>query len=325
VAYGYQVAGNDDQMVRLIEEGFRIAGSLSIPGRFWVESLPFLRFLPDWFPGTGFKHVGKNAAKELSRVERIPFNWAKKQISDGDYVESFISKHLRFEDGRFAEGEVQEYVKWCSAGLYVGGGDTTVSILTTFLLLMALYPEVQRRAQSEIDQLVSDRLPTFDDYDSLPYIAAIIKEVMRWGPVAPLGLPHRVMEDDIYENYFIPKGTRILANIWAITHDEDIYPHPNIFDPSRHLGEKPQPDPFKFVFGFGRRVCPGAHLAQMSLFLNMSNILAVFNVSKSLDKNGMEVEPNIAWSTGPTMHLGPFECQIKPRSKQHLMLIGRES
>lgn len=83
----------------------------------------------------------------------------------------------------------------------------------------------------------------------------------------------------------------------------------------------------------------------MSLFLNMSNILAVFNVSKPLDKNGMEVEPNIAWSTGPTMfgvnsnrllytcsnvilfffyykrHLGPFECQIKPRSKQHLMLI----
>ena len=53
---------------------------------------------------------------------------------------------------------------------------------------MTLYPEVQRRAQSEIDQLVaSDRLPTFDDYDSLPYIIAMIKEVVRWGPVAPLG------------------------------------------------------------------------------------------------------------------------------------------
>lgn len=64
----------------------------------------------------------------------------------------------------------------------------TVSILTTFFLLMTLYPEVQRRAQSEIDQLVaSDRLPTFDDYDSLPYIIAMIKEVVRWGPVAPLG------------------------------------------------------------------------------------------------------------------------------------------
>lgn len=122
-------------------------------------------------------------------------------------MESFISKHLRLEDGRFAEGEVQEHVKWCSAGLYAGGGETvghflysfilgsehlnvlfqTVSVLTTFIFLMALYPDVQSRAQSEIDRLVSDRLPTFDDYGSLPYIIAIIKEVIRWGPVVPLG------------------------------------------------------------------------------------------------------------------------------------------
>jgi len=239
-------------------------------------------------------------------------------------VESFTSKHLRFEDGRFVEEDVQEYVKWCSAALYIGGGDTTVSVLTTFFLLMALYPDVQSRAQSEIDQLALGRLPTFDDCDSLPYVTAIIKEVIRWGPVAPLGLPHRVMVDDIYENYFIPKGTKIIANIWAITHDEDIYPNPHTFDPGRHLGDNPQSDPFQYVFGFGRRVCPGAHLAEMSLFLNISNILAVFNVYKPVDKDGMEVEPNIAWTTGSTMHLKPFDCQIKPRSRQYLMLLGRE-
>lgn len=63
----------------------------------------------------------------------------------------------------------------------------TVSALTTFFLVMALYPGVQSRAQSEIDELIPDRLPTFDDYDTLPYITVIIKEIMRWGPVAPLG------------------------------------------------------------------------------------------------------------------------------------------
>jgi len=184
-----------------------------------------VRFLPGWFPGAGFKRFAKNAGKELSRIECIPFDWAKKTIvsrfcplssqfgedelvnqSDGDYVESFISKHLRLEDGHFAEGDIQEYVKWCSAALYVGGGDTvsyvfvlmreisflnvsiqTVSALTTFFLVMALYPNVQSRAQAEIDRLISDRLPTLDDCDSLPYITAIIKEVIRWGPVAPLG------------------------------------------------------------------------------------------------------------------------------------------
>jgi len=99
-------------------------------------------------------------------------------------------------------------------------------------------------------------------------------------------------------------------------------------------------NPFCFIM-FNTRA--GAHLAEMSLFLNISNILAVFNVSKPLDKDGMEVEPNVAWTTGATMlvfsvsfhshvglmnssrHLKPFDCQIKPRSKQHPMLLGRES
>ena len=88
------------------------------------------------------------------------------------------------------------------------------------------------------------------------------------------------MQDDIYENYFIPKGTQIMANIWcvlshleellidlsrtfrAITRDEEMYPDPSTFDPNRHLGDNPQSDPFQYVFGFGRRLCPGRTLAK---------------------------------------------------------------
>ena len=81
---------------------------------------------------------------------------------------------------------------------------------------MSLYPEVQKRAQEDIDQLASNRLPTLDDFDSLPYIRAMIKEVVRWGPVVPLGLLHSVLKDDVYENYFIPKGTTVIGNIWYV-------------------------------------------------------------------------------------------------------------
>jgi cytochrome P450 len=77
-----------------------------------------------------------------------------------------------------------------------------------------LNPEVQKRAQAEIDHVAPNRLPTFDDYDSLPYIRAILKESARWGPTTPLGLPHRVMEDDVYENYLIPGGSTVFLNIW---------------------------------------------------------------------------------------------------------------
>jgi cytochrome P450 len=84
---------------------------------------------------------------------------------------------------------------------------------------LALHPEVQRRAQADIDLIAPNRLPTFDDMDSLPYIMAIIKESARWGPTVPLGLPHRVMEDDVYENYIIPKGATIFLNVWYVVYD----------------------------------------------------------------------------------------------------------
>ena len=92
----------------------------------------------------------------------------------------------------------------------------------------------------------------------------------------------------------------------AIAHDEEVYPDPFTFDPSRHLGDKPQLDPFKFTFGFGRRVCPGAHLAEMTLFLNIATILTVFNISKPVDGEGNEVEPKIEWVNGITSYVIPF-------------------
>lgn len=80
---------------------------------------------------------------------------------------------------------------------------------------MTLYPEVQRKAQEEIDNVVGTRrLPSFDDREKLPYVDAIVKEVLRWHPVAPLGLPHMTTDNDIFNGYLIPKGALIISNIW---------------------------------------------------------------------------------------------------------------
>ena len=87
--------------------------------------------------------------------------------------------------------------------------------MQTFFLAMALYPEVQRRAQAELAAVVGPhRLPEFEDQKKLPYINAIVKECLRWQNVFTLGLPHRVMEDDEYNGYRIPKGSIVLGNIW---------------------------------------------------------------------------------------------------------------
>lgn len=82
---------------------------------------------------------------------------------------------------------------------------------------MRLYPDVMKRAQAEINDVVGrERLPTFTDREKLPYIGAIVKEVLRWRPAGPMGVPHLTTQDDVYEGYFIPKGTLILANIWLV-------------------------------------------------------------------------------------------------------------
>ena len=87
--------------------------------------------------------------------------------------------------------------------------------MTPFILAMTMYPEVQSKIQAELDSAVgTDRLLTFVDRDSLPYLATAMKGIIRWGPMTPLGAPHCLEQDDVHDGYFIPKGSTIMANIW---------------------------------------------------------------------------------------------------------------
>ena len=89
--------------------------------------------------------------------------------------------------------------------------------MSIFFLVMMLYPEVQRKAQEEIDRVIGDDdLPDFDDRQRLPYVDAVMKEVLRWHPIVPMAQPHSSVKDDIYEGYFIPKGSLFIPNIWSV-------------------------------------------------------------------------------------------------------------
>ena len=142
---------------------------------------------------------------------------------------------------------------------------------------MLLFPEVQKKAQAELTAVVgAHRLPEFDDEPSLPYVRALIKELLRWRSVVPLSVPHRSVEDDEYRGYFIPKGTIVISNIWcgiyvstchykyiingicrAYSRDPVAYPDPEAFMPERFLKDgKLNPDvqdPAAIAFGYGRR------------------------------------------------------------------------
>ena len=82
---------------------------------------------------------------------------------------------------------------------------------------MAMFPDVQRKAHEELDRIIGrERLPDLEDEDNLPYIRAICAEIQRWQPVGPIGIPHRLTEDDEYRGMLIPKGSIVIPNVWFV-------------------------------------------------------------------------------------------------------------
>jgi len=190
------------------------------------------------------------------------------------------------------------------------------------MLAMVRYPLVQRMAQSEIDAAVINRLPNFTDRERLPYIGALCKEVLRWHPVGPLGVAHALTRDDVYKSNFIPAGSIILANAWAMLHDVNTFgPDPEDFIPERFF-EPGVPDP-TIAFGFGRRICPGRFLAEDVIFITIASILKVYNITSPVDSQGNELPPPAAqFTSGFISHPIPFNCTIKPRSETAERLLS---
>ena len=166
------------------------------------------------------------------------------------------------------------------------------------MLAMLAYPETQARAHAELDAVVGrDRLPTFADHPQLPYIRAMVKEVLRWRPAGPLGSPHRSIEDDWYEGMFIPKGTICIPNVWHMNRDPELFgENTEHFDPGRYLDASgdlqaaPDLPDIKeeghFTYGFGRRICVGRHMADNSLFINMAIMLWATKIERKKDASG---------------------------------------
>ncbi|KAF7324453.1 Cytochrome P450 [Mycena sanguinolenta] len=325
IAYGYSVTRHDDHFVVVAEEHMRIGSQAGAPGRWLVDSLPFLQYLPEWFPGAGFKRQAREWSEQMYSQFLEPHNWVKQQMAAGTAVPSFTSALLRPADELPANAETEDLIMWTAGALYAAGADTTVSSLTTFFFVMMMYPSIQKRAQAEVDEFFAkeNRLPTLQDSEqgAFPYLACVIKEVLRWAPATPIGLFHCTAQADVYNGFLIPAKTTVIANIYAMMHDETVYPDPFVFNPERFMGSNPQPDPREFVFGFGRRVCAGQHLAETTLWIQMCLSLLTVNISKAVNENGQIIEPEIAFTTAIVSHVKPFMYQITPRSEAAISLV----
>jgi len=319
IAYGLKALPENDPTVKFAEDFISLVLPAAIPGRFLVEAAPMLKYVPAWVPGASFQLAAQRGKPVAKNLAEIPFNQVKREMADGTAQPSFTLNCLQRIDFS-GDVEFQETViKGCAAVMFGAGADTTVSTLSTFILAMMKHPEVQTKAQLELDRVLgSGRLPSFGDEASLPYISAIVKECLRWEVVTPIGVPHLSTKDDEYRGYHIPAGTVVIANSWAILNDERMYPDPFTFNPDRFMKDgnlDPSVRDPEAAFGFGRRICPGRHMARDTIWINIGCILACFNVEKPLDADGNAFEPSVKYISQLLRHPEPFECRIKPRSK----------
>ncbi|KAF7365150.1 O-methylsterigmatocystin oxidoreductase [Mycena venus] len=328
--YGYEVKPKNDRFVGLAESAVKKISESVFPGAAAVNAFPILKHLPSWMPGAGFQHFAAESRQLAQEMREVPYNFVKQNMRDGEESKSMVAKLLEASQarGRSDEDAIQEV----AAVAFSAGADTTVSALASFFLAMAVNPSIQKKAQVEIDTVVgTHRLPEFEDRQSLPFVEALYREVMRWRPVLPLGVAHATSTHDVYNGYFIPKGiifpwpqTHINSVSRAMTRDECIYPEPECFNPDRFFTAdgRLNNDDTVLAFGFGRRICVGRHHADATVWAAMVSVLATFNITKAKDSTGNEIDidPN-NYSDDLISHPSSFACSITPRSDAAKSLV----
>ncbi|TFK38145.1 cytochrome P450 [Crucibulum laeve] len=325
-AYGIKIQVEDDPYVQLSEAALKCEVVAAEWGYYLVDVFPALRHLPSWLPGMTFKRQAKEWKRLSVAMLEVPFEYAKKSVMNGTANPSIASSILD-ADGSSQGHEKELILRDVLATIYNAGADTTVSALGTFFLAMLQNPEIQAKGQASVDVATAgDRLPDFNDVGSMPYVDAILKEVLRWKPVTPMAIPHRLMEDDTYEGYYIPAGSVVVGNAWAIMYDKEAYgPNTHLFLPDRFMqGNElnpaiPHPD---VAFGFGRRACPGQDIAWSSMWITIASILATLKIEKARDENGCIIEPSGEYTSGMQTYPKPFKCSITPRSQKSAALIN---
>ncbi|XP_078603926.1 cytochrome P450 2U1-like [Branchiostoma floridae x Branchiostoma japonicum] len=241
-----------------------------------ISIFPFLRFVP---------YVNKPCNDAIKYNEKI-LKFIREEISrhrrdlDCENPRDFLDFCLIEVDRHDkVDNLTEENVMHVVQELLFGGIDTTTNTLRWGLMYMVLYPDVQKKVQSELDAVVGGTLPTISHRSQLPYTEATVMEVQRLRSVVPLGLPHATTQQVKLAGFDIPAGTQVLMNLHSLHVDPVYWPDPDRFDPGRFLDTEGRVvsklDSF-MPFSGGRRVCPGEQLGKMELFLLFSSLLQNF-------------------------------------------------
>ncbi|KAJ8508614.1 hypothetical protein ONZ45_g9138 [Pleurotus djamor] len=246
-------------MIAVADNAMNYINDAGIPGTYLVDHVPILRYVPSWFPGAQFQQFAQAAYTAAQDMINVPYAHVREKLIKGEAPPCVVSRAYTRDESYLEEPAMESILKDVASVAYAGGVDTTNPPLLAFAAAMVLFPRVQEKAHLELDGVLEGcRLPSFEDQSSLPYSQAIMWELFRWKPVLPLGIAHRTTTDDLYSGYFLPGGSLVLANVWAIMRDENLFPQPDEFRPERFLNEdgtinRKLTEVVEITFGLGRR------------------------------------------------------------------------
>ncbi|CAL1699682.1 unnamed protein product [Somion occarium] len=314
VVWGIHCPEFNDSFIQDYVATIGIADEIMRPGGIPpVDIFPVLKYIPErWAPW-------KTLCKQAHTMQRKPYldllGICIDRVKRGKRTDCFIEYLLDHQDQYSLDDELTAYL----GGSLIQAGSYTTAV----------------RAQAEIDGVVgTDRMPGLDDLENLPYLRAVINEVHRFRPIMPTAVPHASTVDVRVGEYLIPKGSMIFMNTWGINHNEEYFDNPDSFDPERYLrsqfGTKSGIDTtgFRndFVFGAGRRICPGSLLASNSIALNAMYMVWAFDFTPTKNPDSGDLNPIslTPMTDGIVLVPQPFECEIHPRSTAKAELIRKE-
>ncbi|KAG9048562.1 hypothetical protein FS837_012503 [Tulasnella sp. UAMH 9824] len=206
----------------LAEHAKHFAYSKQAAMGYLVDLFPLLRFIPSWFPGAKFKRDAQKWGQHAAELRKILAEGVEQRMASKEgrpcYVSSLLEdlRRLESDTGEDIREDMQAVLN-SGFSFYQAGSDTTEVVLSNFLLAMTLYPEIQARAREEVDRIYGEGYPhDIEEQEKMPFTHAVFLESMRWNPPVSSGLAHALREDDIYEGYFIPKGTTVIGNLWYV-------------------------------------------------------------------------------------------------------------
>ncbi|THH16034.1 hypothetical protein EW146_g4536 [Bondarzewia mesenterica] len=282
--------GDIDRYIDIAEQSAAMLSNSVFPGAVLVNVFPFLRNLPDWLPGTNFKTYANKCAALTREMRDKPFEAVKAGMTDGTARPSVTVTLLEENEAR-------------------GGGEAGVDVIKEMAALMYIGKQMFHGQEHPYTNAIARprMLTTFEKREALPYVGAICRETLRWMLVTPLGVTHSAYQDDVYKGWGVPKvntGTHIIINAWAMLHDPEKYEDPESFKPERFLNEDGtlNDDEVQPAFGFGRRICPGRHLASATLWIMVASILAVYDIEKAKDDTGADIPVSVGCTDGVIRH-----------------------